>query len=59
VSRNFGHAMITRTERPDSVTVPSEEKLTLFQRVIVTLGAIAGGVLGVSVAHGLYVGFLK
>jgi hypothetical protein len=57
--RNFGHAKVTRTERPDSVTNPSEEKLTPFQRFILGLGIVAGCVLGVTTAHGYYIWFLK
>lgn len=57
--RHFGHASHERTERPDSVNDPSEEKLTPFQRFYLGLGIIGGGVLGVSVAHGYYIWFLK
>jgi hypothetical protein len=59
VSRNFGHATSTRAERPDSVTVPSEEKLTMFQRVILGITIVGGLLLGVSVGHGYYMWFLK
>lgn len=59
MSRNFGHARLTRVERPDSVNDPSEEKLTAFQRVILGLGIVAGCVLGVTTAHGYYIWFLK
>jgi hypothetical protein len=59
VSRHFGHARSTRTERPDSVNDPLEEKLTAFQRVILGVGIVGGGVLGVGVAHGYYLWFLR
>jgi hypothetical protein len=57
--RHFGHASHMRTERPDSVAVPSEEKLTVFQRVILGITIVGGLLLGVSVGHGYYVWFLK
>ena len=55
--RHFGHARLTRTERPDSVNVPSEEKLTGFQRFILAVGIVAGLFLGASVANGLHAVF--
>lgn len=57
--RHFGHASPARTERPDSVIGPPEEKLTPFQRFVLGVAIFGGGVLGVSVAHGYYVWFLK
>jgi hypothetical protein len=59
--RHFGlaHARATRTERPDSVNDPLEGKLTGFQRFVLGLGIVVGGVLGVTTAHGYYVWFLK
>lgn len=57
--RHFGHASPVQTERPDSVTDPSGEKLTAFQRFVLGLGIVGGCVLGVSVANGYYVWFLK
>jgi len=57
--RHFGHASPVRTERPDSVTDPSVEKLTPFQRFVLGLGIVGFGVLGVTVGHGYYVWFLK
>ena len=59
MSRNFGHGPAVPVERPDSVTDPSGEKLTAFQRFVLALGVAAGGFLGVGVAHGYYVWFLK
>jgi hypothetical protein len=57
--RHFGHANHARTERPDSVNHPLEGKLTGFQRVVLGVAIVAGGVLGLTTAHEYYVWFLK
>jgi hypothetical protein len=59
MSRHFGHGPAVAVDRPDSVTDPFEEKLTPFQRFILGLAIVAGGVLGVTMAHGYYIWLLK
>lgn len=59
MSRHFGHASSVPVERPESVTNPCEEKLTAFQRFVLALGIVGGGVLGLTTAHGYYMWFLK
>jgi len=58
-SAKMGHASHARTERPDSVSYPTEEKLTPFQRFILLVGCAASLVLSLSVAHGYYIWLLK
>ena len=59
MSRNFGHARVTRTERPVSVNDPFEEKLTPWQSFVLFVCIALGVFFGAMVGHGYYIWLLK